>query len=334
MSVRWRLGVFVVELAILCLAAWLVSGNFLPFSVWFISGALGVVLALNFIEPFFSRPADVVVSGISVALIVLVADRQQFELAWWVVGGYAAAGVLVAVLALTARGPGGSPSGRGADASARAYQLMKAFSGKILYSAVFVVAVLSEFHDRLGDAIPLGLAWAGVVIVSSVRWDQVILGRAAGSRVGTVAGLVAPARLLISVASSRLDLGQIIQISHAGHTAEGHLTRRLNRTRDVLLEIQLEAPEIAELFLGRDVAVVAASAPGPHSGCRRHGHNERLCRLLPVGQSRDRSRNCRPSARRTGNPPSDLRNPNSRNLRIAKFGRAEIPCDRNPVGND
>lgn len=257
LNIRWRLAVFLVQLVLLCGAAWLVTGTFLPFSIWFISGAVGLVLALQLVEPFFSRPADVVVSGVSVLLIVLVAERQPFEVAWWVVGCYAALGIVVAVIALTARSSGGQSSGRARDLSGRAYQLVRAFSGKVLYSAVFVVAVLGAFHGRLEAAVPLGLAWALVVIVSGVRWDRVLLGQASRSRQGEVVGLVAPSRLMVSQEVSTLDLGQAVSVRHSKQSAEGHVVRRLHRTKDVLVEVQLESPEETELFLGKDVSIIA-----------------------------------------------------------------------------
>lgn len=257
MTIRWRLSVLAVQLLLLGGVAWWVTGTFLPFSVWFVSGAIGVVLALQLTEPFFSRPTDVVVSGVSVILIVLVADRESFETAWWAIGGYALVGVSVAVVAMVAGREQRAVAARKVGASARAYQLVRAFSGKILYSAVFVVAVLTEFADRLEFALPLGLAWAAVIVISSVRWDKVF--GSTLSRRGDVFGFVSPARILVAVSDSDLRVGQSVVVRYGRSDAEAYVTRRLRRMNDVLLELQLDSFDVAENLLGKEVSVGATS---------------------------------------------------------------------------
>jgi hypothetical protein len=99
MTFRWRLGLALVELGIVVFGSWLTTGVAFSSSVWFISGVIGVLLALAFAEPFFTRPTDAIVSGVSVIFICLVADKVVLALGWWIVLGYAAVGVIVGIVA-------------------------------------------------------------------------------------------------------------------------------------------------------------------------------------------------------------------------------------------
>jgi len=251
MNIRWRLALAAVQVLILSLASWIAVGSFFPFSIWFMSGLLGVVLALQLTEPFFSRPVDVLVSAVSVVLLVLVADRTVLPIAWWAVLIYSAVGGVVALLASLARRD--VFDARGAELSFRAYQLMKAFAGRGLYSAVFVVALLSEFGTDLSPIVALSAAWALVLAISVVRWDQLFTGRRSESKLFEALGLIAPRRLVLVGRAADFDLGSVVELRRRGHVASAHVVRRIPRRRNTLLEVLLTTSKDAESFLGHNV---------------------------------------------------------------------------------
>jgi hypothetical protein len=255
MNVRWRLALAAVQVFVLSFASWIVVGTFFPFSIWFVSGLLGVVLALQLTEPFFTRPVDVLVSAVSVILLVLVADRTSLPFAWWAVLIYSAVGGVVALLASVARRDVFDT--RGAELSFRAYQLMRAFAGKGLYSAVFIVALLSEFDTDLVAIVVLGAAWALVLALSSVRWDRLFTGRRSESKLFEVVGMVAPRRLMMVGRAAEFELGSEVELQRRSHRAKAHVVRRLPRRRNTLLEVLLLSSSDAERFLGHSVQLTA-----------------------------------------------------------------------------
>ena len=248
MNIRWRLALAAVQVLVLSLASLLAVGSLFPFSIWFISGLLGVVLALQLTEPFFTRPVDVLVSAVSVVLLILVADRTILPFAWWAVLIYSAIGGVIALLASVARRD--EFDLRGAELSFRAYQLMKAFAGRGLYSAVFIVALFSDFGANLSPMVILGAAWALVLALSVVRWDQLLTGRRPESKLFESVGIIAPRRLVLVGRTADFDLGSAVELKRRGHIASAHVVRRLPRRRNTLLEVLFATNRDAENFLG------------------------------------------------------------------------------------
>lgn len=253
MSIRWRIGLVVVQLAVLSGASFWATGTLFPFSIWFVSGLLGVVLALQLAEPFFTRPTDVLISGISVLLLILVADKTSLTAAWWSLGIYSLIGVAVATLALVARRD--SSDARGTDLSFRSYQLIRVFSGKALYSGVFVVAVIDDFNRTPEKVLILTAAWAVVIALATVRWDRMFLGSTAGTGEYECFGLIAPAKIVVTAGSFELAPGTAVEVTRRGRKSQGYVTRRLPRRRNILIEVQLASAADAEYFVGHRVMI-------------------------------------------------------------------------------
>ncbi|MGV3733276.1 MAG: helicase HerA domain-containing protein [Microcella sp.] len=256
MNIRWRIAVAIVQIATLCGAAWLAVGTAFPLETWFISGAIGVVLALQFAEPFFTRPTDTVISGLSVALLVLTSGFPGWAPAWWVVLAYSTLGVIVAVISLVA--PHEAPDEGVIGTGRRAFYLVRAFAGKYQYSAVFLVAVLSApglSTDR--RLIAIG-AWALILLISMVRWDR-LFSRGPTQRPDlTVVSITAPARITVVGPEIGFALGSAVLVSAGDlRPVSGRVVRRAPRLDGVATEIQFAKAKTAESFVNRRVRVGA-----------------------------------------------------------------------------
>lgn len=260
MNIRWRISVALIQIALLCGTAWWAVGTPIPLETWFISGALGVVLALQFAEPFFTRPTDALLSGVSIALLVVTSGFPGWAVAWWVVFAYATLGCLVAIVSLVA--PHESPDGRVAGPGRRAFYLVGAFAGKYQYSAIFLVAVMSVEEpaafalDR--SLIAIG-GWAVVLAISAVRWDRLLTPGKPRARDPEAVSITAPARISVLGPDLGAALGaEVSLIAGRLGPAPGRVVRRTPHEAGVVTEVQLEDARVAEALLGRKVKAAPA----------------------------------------------------------------------------
>jgi len=282
-NIRWRIGVAVLQIAVLCGAAWLAVGTPFPLETWFISGALGVVLALQFAEPFFTRPTDALVSGISIVLLVLTSGFPGWSVAWWVVLGYAGLGALVAVVSLVA--PHESPEDRLVGPGRRAFYLIGSFAGKYQYSAIFLVAVLSVPGLALDRSLIAVGAWAFVLAISTVRWDR-LLTRGRPKSLDLVAvSITTPARITLIGPDLGAVLGSSVSVT-AGNANPvlGRVVRRVPRHEGIATEIQFSEALAAESLFSRTVKVtVGGDTDDPALGVVAPGTTDLELVFEPLG---------------------------------------------------
>ena len=255
MNVRWRLGLAIIQFGLLVVASWLASGVAFSLETWFLSGALGVVLATQVSEPFYSKPSDVLVNGVGVALLVLTSGFPVWPGAWQALIAYAALGILAALAAqLASRGLGVTS---GFDWGARGFRLLPLFSGRVLFSAVFLIAALARFEGELGHGLVVIAAWAAVLITSGIRWDEVLRGKRADSRPFHARQIVAPSRLVLEGPQLGFSLGDPVMVS--GNRLDpiaAHLVRRAPSGRNMArYEIHFAVPRDAERLLGLDLVL-------------------------------------------------------------------------------
>ena len=79
LSQRTRLIVLLIEVAVLCLASFIVFGRPLPPNgdkgFWFYTGLLGLVLGSRLDTPFFAKPADVILYAAPAAVALALSNN-------------------------------------------------------------------------------------------------------------------------------------------------------------------------------------------------------------------------------------------------------------------
>jgi len=138
-------------------------------SIWIHGGLLMLLLAEFWAETFFTRPADVVINGLAVFISVSTLSQPPYEQWWNLLRHIALILTIVAFYVVWA----GSPAIAGNDTPRFRrflYQVATRFgSGKVLFSFVFVLALISYFDLRTTDTKLLLAFWA--VLLSAKTLD-------------------------------------------------------------------------------------------------------------------------------------------------------------------
>lgn len=149
MTRRAQLIHLLVFLTGLVVLNYIVTGSLVPptgdAAIWFHSGLLMLILGIYWIEPYFTKPADVVING----LVVFVSTSMFVEppnAEWWTLLRYFALGCIIAGFIVVWAG---SPAIAGYDTSVTKRLLylivIRLGNAAVLYSAVFVLALFSFF---------------------------------------------------------------------------------------------------------------------------------------------------------------------------------------------
>jgi len=149
--------------------SWAVTGSFAPptgdASIWLHCGLLMVVLGMYWIEPYFTKPADVVINGLVVYISTSMLTNPPYQ-PWWLALRYMSLGLIIVAFAVVWAG---SPAVPKHDTSRikRLFYLIVVRIGnaKILFSAVFFLALLSYFDLHSPIARWLVVFW-GVLLVA------------------------------------------------------------------------------------------------------------------------------------------------------------------------
>lgn len=272
MPVRARLVVACAQALLLLGGARILSGSVPLGEPWFQAGALMVLLSTQVGEPYYSKPADVITGAATSLLVVVTAVHDHARTGWNILSFYLIAGLTVGILALVL---GASRrSGRGVRAGRIASQLVPLWRGRVVHSLLFLVAVYeSKFGDSPGF---LKLLALGVLIlgISAVRWDRVLLTAKGSDPQGLVVGLLAPARLLISIPVAPLA-GQRVLVICGPVEISGYVLARTSRLGDVWCEIETGNPQAAEQLIGKSVELsVTSRATDQILGAVEHGSTD------------------------------------------------------------
>ena len=72
MSVRWRLGVIVVQALIVTSATFVLVGRPVSAQLWFVAGLAPVAIYPLLLEPYYARPPDIIVNALVCLILYLV----------------------------------------------------------------------------------------------------------------------------------------------------------------------------------------------------------------------------------------------------------------------
>src|SRR5438132_7266690 len=132
MTIRWRLGAFVLQLgAIVGVARW-ATGHFLSAETWF-SSLVALAINSQLLEPYFPRPVDVLANAVVALLLYFLSPKTIAAPGWSVLAVALVSAMILSGSALLLGA--GRTEGRLLPVARVGRVLSGAFSAVAIYSA-------------------------------------------------------------------------------------------------------------------------------------------------------------------------------------------------------
>lgn len=257
MTIRWRLAIATAQLLILVVGARMALSGFPAGETWFLSGLLAIIVNRQLLEPFYSRPADVLANSVVAVAIWLGADRARVEAGWNLL---LAVYVLAASVALLALILGAGREGAGARFGNAAAIVSYRVSPQIIFSGLFFVALLDVEDPAERTFWEITGIWLAVMAVGSLPLHRIWVGLSSSGEPVSVVGLIGPTRLLVN-ARATPPIGDVLTVEGAGVSADAVVVSRVKRSSDVWAELQLgDAGDAEKLLTARTVTTKSRGA--------------------------------------------------------------------------
>jgi Helicase HerA, central domain len=265
-TIRWRLGILALQLAVLMSATLKVTGSLLVTETWFMAGLLAVVINPQLLEPWYPKPQDVLANSLIALFLIWTAQKGAAAPGWVLLGVFVAIAGITALLAL-AIGAGRHGSG-GAGVARASSAISRVASSALIYSGVFWLAAIDFRPDLARGFWTLAAAWAVIMLLGHVNW-QIAWSTATGAPLPcTPEGMIGPSMLAISAVAVP-PAGMAIRLRGGrGISADGIVLSRIRRTDDVWAQVYLADAGICEELVAQPALDIA---PLPSTGASLAG---------------------------------------------------------------
>ena len=81
MTIRWRLGTFLIQTAALLAVTAAVTGRVVSAEVWF-GSVVALIINKQLLEPYFARPVDTLANSALALLAITISSSEYAEPAW------------------------------------------------------------------------------------------------------------------------------------------------------------------------------------------------------------------------------------------------------------
>lgn len=246
MSIRWRLLITLLQLAVLVAATYIATGSPYSGDTWFAAGLFAVVINPQLLEPFYSRPADVIGNSTISLLLYLTTDKIYAEPGWTFLAVLLLVVLVLSTFSITFGA--GRPHGPPVSLARATTIISREATALRIYSAVFWLSLIETFHSLDFPFWTLGLAWAGIVTLGSVNWQKVWWTLTGTLENCIVEGMVGPSQLLVT-ASTIPEPGSWVSLRSRTMQVNGVVTTRIRRTDDVWGQIHIASKQDCEALL-------------------------------------------------------------------------------------
>jgi hypothetical protein len=246
MNIRWRLSIVAIQLGILIAATFWATGKLYSAESWFAAGLLSVVISSQILEPFYSRPADVIGNVVICIFLYLTTSKQYAEPAWTAFLVFILSALILALLALWLGA--GKQQGKLASIGRFAKTISSEATAVRIYSVVFWLSLI-EYHHDLGESFwRIGFAWALIVIIGLVDWAKA-WGILTGNRHEcSIEGMIGPSRIALTASALPLP-GNWIILRGNNLDAKGVVVSRIQRIDDAWGQVFIEDQGTCETLL-------------------------------------------------------------------------------------
>ncbi len=255
MTIRWRLVIGALQVAIILSVTGFLTGRPLSEGTWFAS-TLALSLNVQLLEPYFARPVDTLANSV-VGLVLAGLTPHEVAGAAWIALEVLLG--LAAALAATALAAGAGRQSSRLGITCRA--LSRDANARTIYSALFWLSLLESAAASTPLFWKLSLTWVVPIFLGSINWQAVLAAARGAAPAVTIEGMIGPHKLLVS-STDAPPLGEVITLETGSKTVEGVVVGRIRRPSDTWLEIHVPRREECERLVAAQ-AITLARVRGP-----------------------------------------------------------------------
>lgn len=291
MPIRWRISILGIQLLILGVATYFVTGKLYTSETWFLAGLLAVAINPQLLEPYYSRPADVIGNSLVFLFIFLTTQKTLTSSGWNILAAIVGFFSLLALVAVIAGA--GRKEGHFVRVARSARNVSQVASSRLIYSGVFFLSLLEFDHVLSPNFWILCLAWVAIVGLGKINWQSVLLTALGQKTVANAESMIGPSTILVSAPDiPSPGTRVIVRSSHA--ETRGIVISRVRRLGDVWGQIHVDDCQVCERILqGQTVIIEPCGVESSESvdviGAVDAGSTDRILRFtatnpLEVGQ--------------------------------------------------
>lgn len=252
-NVRWRLGVLALQLAVLLVGTSLAVGEAVPTETWFLAGLFSLAINPQLLEPFYSRPVDVVGSALVALTLYATASRESLSMLWTAFAVIVAFFGAMALMALVLGAGRSQETGTGLARAART--ISQKASARIIFSAVFFLALFEDFAITDRPAQELLITWAIVMVLGVIPWQTVWSSMRGRPGPITVEGMTGPSTLFVTAPEISTP-GETVTLRTRDTETAATVITRIRRQNDVWAQLYVADPALSETLVTGSVLSV------------------------------------------------------------------------------
>ncbi len=236
MSILGRIILLIIQLVVLSIATFLVTGNIATDELWFFSGILAIVINPILFEPWYPKTYDTLGNGIIGLLLTLVATSKIAFAGWVFARFFLGILVLISIIQIIFN----AKKENNESAKIRAlFPLFKLGRASIIYSIIFWLSVIESYPTTDKDFWILAICWGILSITRYINWENYFIDISRTPIPITPLGIIGPST--IDVTSRFLnEPGTRIMVVTGGIKTPGVITKRIYRTNDTWGQIELD----------------------------------------------------------------------------------------------
>lgn len=253
MTIRWRITIFVLQLAAVFAGTKLIAGSWVSGSVWF-TALVAIALNTQLLEPWFARPSDTLANSIVVLILFWVAPKSAAAPGWTILASGAVLAVALSAIALVFGA--GRESGHKLVSLARiARMLCRVATARVIYTFAFWLDLLDFARPASTDFWSLGLIWVVVMLLASINWQSIWASATGAPLPCLVEGMIGPSKLLVAAVDVPHP-GTQVRVTAGDLEAQGVVLSRMRRRGDVWAQIHITDGALCEALTAKSALVI------------------------------------------------------------------------------
>jgi len=257
MNIKWRLSTLLIQVAVLSAITCFITGKPYSGATWFVAGIFSVIINPQILEPFYSRPADVIGNGAISILLYLTTEKGIAKPGWDFLLIILILAIVLAILSLVL-GTGNKENSQ--NPLSRITSILSREASAIrIYSVIFWLSLIDTYSLNTIYFWWLAGTWAFLVLLGAVNWQR-LWGFVQGTpSITTIEGMIGPNTLL--VASGHIpNIGEAVSINTGSFSTQGVVLSRIRRKNDIWAKVYINSPEECEFLVGKnDVSMIEIS---------------------------------------------------------------------------
>ena len=236
MTIKSRIILLAIQLLILTIATYFVTGSMAVNEIWYFSGLLAVVINPLLLEPWYPKAYDTLSNSIIALLLTFVVKPNIAIVGWIFLKVFLVLLIIVSLLQLVYN----SKREKDEKIKLRAFfPLFKLGKAVTIYSLVFWLSVIELYQTTNNNFWILASCWGILTVTRFINWEQYFIDINDKPSPIIPIGIIGPSNLLVS-AKSLTKVGTKVNIVYGSISAKGIVVKRINRTDDIWGQIQLE----------------------------------------------------------------------------------------------